>query len=63
LDIISKSKKPEKEKMLKENLIQLFKSGDFTIAYYDNQEGDIYQGRIDDYDKLFEDDRVDDFTA
>ena len=48
--------------MLKENLVQLLKSGNFTVAYHDNQEGAIYQGRADNCNKLPEDDKVDNFA-
>lgn len=49
--------------MTEQDLIKLFKSGNFTIAYHDNQEGCIYEGKIDDYDKLPEDGEIDDFFS
>ena len=38
--------------MTEQDLIKLLKSGNFTIAYHGNQEGCIYEGRIDNYNKL-----------
>lgn len=33
-------------------LIELIKSGDFTIVYHDNGCCDIYKGKYDDYDDV-----------
>jgi hypothetical protein len=46
-----------------QDLINLLKSGNFTIAYHDNQDGCVYEGRIDNYGKLPEDGEVDDFYS
>lgn len=34
------------------DLVQLFKSGDFTIAYHDNGVASVYKGKHKNYDSL-----------
>lgn len=46
------TKSLKEKNMIEQDLIKLLKSGNFTIAYHDNQAGCVYRDRIDDYDKL-----------
>lgn len=38
--------------MTKREILDLLKSGDFTIAYHDNGLCSLYKGRIKEYDQL-----------
>jgi len=38
--------------MKKEKLLEILKSGDFTIAYHDNGYCNVYRGKFEDYEDL-----------
>ena len=38
--------------LTEKQLLELFRSGNFTIAYHDNQDCSVYEGRYKDYEDL-----------